>query len=698
MTLLRASVCLAAAGCAWTGTSSTGAIVENDAMRIVFGSRETGYAISSIENKLAGNVRFVRPSSNVSNFWEIVLSSRDATGGVRRVALDNRSPAAETKVERVGDETRFIWKGLDIPGGEKGAVDVVARVSLPPGETASEWRLAVRNRSATWALHDTVYPQLRDVVRPGEADVLMPYENLGARLLKKYNGRSRNRLCQWGEYPYPSYFPPVAAYMIGDAGLYFAAEDPEARIKRMWTWDLDAWFETPVENAGVVGKAAEGPRYAVTIAAFRGDWWRAAKRYRAWALKQKWCAKGPIAERTDYPESMVRPSLWMSQYMGEAKGYLREPNKLHAALKGATPGVRVYNWHNHGMDWNFPEFLPMKDGVPAVFDQLRKDGWTVMPYINGRLWDVKLMSYRYAKPDACLREDGTVFTEPWFGRPYGKHDFAIMCPAVARWRDLLQDLAIRTVEETHANAIYYDQIGCAAHRPCFNPAHGHPLGGGTWWTDGNREIFRRAREVLSPKGVALTTEGTAECYMDLCDGQLLATSATGEDVPFYPAVYAGYTVYFGTRQSARMDFDSTFAIMAREFVWGVANGWSDDWYPNRWGTVKETADAACAFAKAREDARDFLVYGTLEDELRPLDALEERSWTKELFKGANKVENELRLPAVIGAWWRNRKGERALVAVNVTDAPQTVRFQVFGTQGEERRLEVKPRAILVRAY
>ena len=186
--------------------------------------------------------------------------------------------------------------------------------------------------------------------------------------------------------------------------------------------------------------------------------------------------------------------------------------------------------------------------------------------------------------------------------------------------------------------------------------------------------------------------------MDLCDGQLLATSATGEDVPFYPAVYAGYTVYFGTRQSARMDFDSTFAIMAREFVWGVANGWSDDWYPNRWGTVKETADAACVFARARENARDFLVYGTLEDELRPLDALEERSWTKELFKGANKVENELRLPAVIGAWWRNRKGERALVAVNVTDAPQTVRFQVFGTQGEERRLEVKPREILVRTY
>jgi len=66
-----------------------------------------------------------------------------------------------------------------------------------------------------------------------------------------------------------------------------------------------------VENAGVPGKAAEGPRYAVTLAAFKGDWWQAARMYREWAVKQKWCAKGRIRERADYPKAMSDIDAWL---------------------------------------------------------------------------------------------------------------------------------------------------------------------------------------------------------------------------------------------------------------------------------------------------------------------------------------------------------------------------------------------------
>ncbi len=667
-------------------------VLENEALRITFGEPENGYAISAIENKLVGDTRFVHPSSAPSNFWEIILSSYHADGNIDKVVLNNHSRAIETKVDHVGDETCFIWEGIDIPGGEAGSVDVVAHVALPKGTAASEWRLTVRNRSTKWALHTTVYPQLWKVVRAHEADVLMPFENLGARLLRSYNGLSRNRRCQWGEYPYPSYYPPVAAYIIGEAGLYVAAEDPEARIKKMFTWDLNAWFETPVENAGVVGKAAEGPRYAVTIAAFRGDWWQAARRYRTWALRQKWCAKAPLAERTDFPKTMSGPTMWVCRYMGEAKAYNRDLDRIRKDLPDVKLGVRVYDWHNHGMDWNFPEFLPQKEGASNAFEHLLNDGWTVMPYINGRLWDTKLMSYNYARPDMCVRENGTVYTEFWSGKPYGRHAFAIMCPAAHGWQDVMQELALRTVNETGCNAIYYDQVGCAAPRPCYNPAHGHPLGGGTWWTEGYREIFRRARESLAAKGVAIATEGTAECFIDLCDGQLVATAATGEDVPFLPAVYSGYTIYFGTRQSAREDFDSTFAIMAREFVWGVANCWGDDWYPNRWGTVKETAEAAGAFARMRERAKDFLVYGTLVDDLRPLNELPDKVVSREIYSGSNRTVTEFRFKSVIGAWWTDRCGRPALLAVNLTDCEQTVDFQIWPTS-EKSSLVFKPREI-----
>ena len=60
----------------------------------------------------------------------------------------------------------------------------------------------------------------------------------------------------------------------------------------------------------MVGRAADGPGFAVTVAAFAGDWWQAAKLYRTWALRQKWAAKGPIARRTDFPRAMSDIDVW----------------------------------------------------------------------------------------------------------------------------------------------------------------------------------------------------------------------------------------------------------------------------------------------------------------------------------------------------------------------------------------------------
>jgi hypothetical protein len=346
---------------------------------------------------------------------------------------------------------------------------------------------------------------------------------------------------------------------------------------------------------------------------------------------------------------------------------------------------------------NFPEYFPVKPKVPELADYFRSCGITVMPYTNGRLWDTKLISLRYAQSDACMKQIGGFYPDPYGGdKAYGRHDFAVMCPFAKNWQDAMSEFTERTFKEAGANAIYYDQIGCAGYRLCFNPNHGHPVGGGSWWADGYRAFLKREHDRYAPMNIALTTEGTAECYMDVCDGQLVVTAATGEDVPFFPAVYSGYAIYFGTRQSARKAFDPTFALMAREFTWGVVNGWSDDWYPNRWGTEKRTAEAAVAFARAREANRDLFVYGTLEDELRPVSPLEMRThvwkgtWTKTAYTGDVAV--------VTGTWWKDRAGKSVLSAVNTTDDPQTVKFRVPHRKDVCVSRTFKPREIVVERY
>ena len=295
-----------------------------------------------------------------------------------------------------------------------------------------------------------------------------------------------------------------------------------------------------------------------------------------------------------------------------------------------------------------------------------------------------------------MKMEGGIYLNSYGGdKAYGKHDFMVMCPCAKDWHDAMDEFTQRMFNEARGSAIYYDQIGCAGYRLCYNPGHGHPAGGGSWWADGYRAFLKREHDKYAPQNIAITTEGTAECYMDVCDGQLVVTDASGEDVPFFPAVYSGYAIYFGTRQSARKAFDPTFALMAREFTWGVVNGWSDNWYPNRWGTDKRTAEAAYAFAKAREVNRDVFALGTLEDELRPVEPVEKRTFVWEPTYGKYSSTGEVAV--VTGTWWKDRSGRHVLAAVNTTDERRQVKFRIPGSD-KPIEMSFKPREITVRRF
>lgn len=655
-------------------------VIENDALRIVFGAPESGYAISAIENKAAGNARFVNGTDDGKgpHLFELVFSQFDATGGVKRAYVSDRNACRGRKLTKDGNSAVIELGGYDLPG-EPNAVDVTATVTLPPGENYAEWRIKVANRSAKWGLDTTKYPCFRRIVKPGEADVLLPHAGLGARLLRKFDGNARTLACAWGEYEYPSYYPMVTAYMIGDAGLVIHSDDPDARIKKLWANNLDCWFETPVENAGLTGKAADGPGYVVRTEAFRGDWWKAAKIYRRWALKQKWCAKGRISERADYPKTMSEPSLWYCHYWWGAKGFIDFFARIKREAPDVKLGVRWYDWSLPGFGV-YPEAFPAKDGVDEAGRGINDLGYTLMPYLNARIWDSILLSYDYAKKDMCLKADGTPFTEQWGSkdakdRRHRRRDYGIMCPGQEDWQNVLVKMTKCALEDTHATALYYDQLGCAPPRGCRNPAHGHPLGGGRWWADGNREIMRQAHAFLSPKGFAVTTEGTAECYMDDCDGFLAVTAPTPEDVPFYAAVYSGYTIYFGSRTPTRIEPKKAYPLMAREFIWGYANGASDDWRGK--GVPGENCDAMLQFARARQKHADYLVFGTILGELKTLDPLPEVAFTAWNDLHHRRYPADGKMPAVIGAWWRDTAAKTvALIAVNVSDGEQAFRFAV----------------------
>ena len=641
-------------------------------LEILFADADDGFAITGIVNRVNGEVRFGGSDGCHPDFWE--LKFRTMPGGSNVTCYISNRASAQQRIARVkGDVRTFIWKGVDLPG-EPGVLDVRADLRYATDGVSAEWTIRTANRSARWALASTHYPYLHRVLVPGEGDALVPSKNLGARFIRGFDA---TKLRNMG-YEYPGWYPMVTAFQKESSGLYVAAHDPDARIKSLWyTKSGGLYFDTPVENASILGAAAGGPRYPVVMTAYSGDWWTAAHIYRKWALKQKWCAKGPIAKRTDYPRAMSDTAIWgkIRGTPGEVRDFVR---KAMVRWSDVKVGFRWYSWNLQPYDTHYPEFLPCR-GVDAECARAREAGYLMMPYVNGRIWDAGLRSFRYASRDCCTKLIGGGPEYEQYGRTFG-----VMCPAAVDWQRTLYDMAVNALEGTGANALYMDQITCTRPLLCYNPDHGHPLGGGSWWSDGYRKALEPIHERLSKAGIPLTSEGDSEVWMDVVDGHLVVgRMGLPGDVPFYPAVYSGHTTYFCIEEMPTDSVSALFARQAQGVLFGsVCGSWADIRLFGSKG--KDSLDAQCrvlhALARLRTAFGDYLAYGTLEDELRCAETLPTVTYSYAATRvppGRTMPDTALSYPAVLGSVWKGSDGmSTALFAANVSSERRTVKVRV----------------------
>ena len=106
----------------------------------------------------------------------------------------------------------------------------------------------------------------------------------------------------------------------------------------------------------------------------------------------------------------------------------------------------------------------------------------------------------------------------------------------------------------------------------------------------------------------------------------------------------------------------------------MANGWIPG-YEIVNPAFKTHADIYYTFGKARKSAREYLAYGSLVDELRPLEPPPRQTfswWRTEHRREAYTND----LPAVIGSVWRDAQDAKsAVVAVNISPDRQQIRFR-----------------------
>jgi hypothetical protein len=301
----------------------------------------------------------------------------------------------------------------------------------------------------------------------------------------------------------------MAYYAEGRGGFYVAAKDNQAADKDLNFFKSQDNKSLTCEIAHIQWDARPGKSlvvdYPVVIAALtEGTWYEAARRYRAWAVEQPWCKRGPLRRRVAE---------------GDACGWLLEK----------TGGV--------GMWW------PFREDIREDIARTRKLFGS--PLLHLELW------WRDEPSRAAAQSDGDRFGPFYFpflalqGKSsFDAHqadqivppatpiasDWIALCPAQPEWRKVLnesaEDMAGNKPLRHHqiwvdenrtgcnADCLYYD-IGPCAGVPthCYSANHVHSPGAGREITQAYISLFEENRKRASQAKGAYVPVGT-ECVSE----------------------------------------------------------------------------------------------------------------------------------------------------------------------------------------
>ena len=556
---------------------------------------------------------------------------------------------------------------------------VVARAVADAGESAIHWTLDVKNGSSEWSVWRVVFPQIA-VAQPGnEPRVFLP----------RGPGEVQQGLWQRA-YRHQGLYPNgwtamqfLAAYdQLRTTGLYVATHDSAGSSK-------DIVVESRPQERAVVfsfdhpapdmGKAANG--FTLNGEAvwqlLRGDWYDAAIIYRDWVRKEaRWYPKLTAEGRSDTPLWMRELPVWALG--GGTPAQCVPAVKAFAKALDLPVGFHWYNWHQIPFDNDYPHYFPTKEGFADGVRELQDAGVKVMPYINGRLWDTRDKNAedfefsRVALRAATKDENGQYYSEMYGSKETdgSRVKLGVMCPTTSLWQNRVGGIVGRLFGEYGLDGVYIDQIAAASPKLCFDPTHGHPLGGGHWWTEGYWKLLDEMRD-KKPKDRMLTTECNAEPYIRWFDGYLTWHWQYDGQVPAFPAVYGGAVQMFGRAYRGGETKDLALRMKAgQQLVFGEQIGWIGPGVINE----KQNLEFLSQVVRLRWQLRQYFYAGEMARPPRLMGHIPtvRADWQ---WSGKWPVTTDA---VLTGAWRLPRENKLVLLFVNVGDEPISAKFHFDG--------------------
>ena len=479
-------------------------------------------------------------------------------------------------------------------------------VTLPDGGELLQWNIEA-DLPAGWLVTDLKFPNV--VIERPEDGRIITTEGWGVEKpldIATFEAR------------YPSHASAMQFLVVHNAegAFYYGTEDRRGCGK---TYSAQCTPTTVALSDAIPASAgwiADGTFRLpwVSVTGFTPKGWEDAvvRWYRPFTFTTEWGRK-PLASR-NIPQWCYDADAWVRAKHVTDQTY--DAVRRAARYFGQGLGVHWYFWHHYPYDTHYPDYLPAQERFAGMVRDAQLLGARVTPYINGRLWDPAADSYKRDRgyDASCRKPDGSLYTEIY---PTSKVLNTVTCPSTDIWHRKIIELVDSLQHAVGVNGIYIDQIAAAAPEPCWNEAHGHPVGGGDFWYDGYRRLIGeiRAHHLLEDR--ILTSEENAECYIDLFDMLLVVNTPHEEDNciirPVFPMVYSDRAVTsaftYTPSEADKMSLGDFRYELAKALLWGSQIGWVDP-VP----LMSEQAVSEARFMKTLTDFRRSLhdvVYGGL---------------------------------------------------------------------------------------
>ena len=621
-----------------------------------------------------------------------------------------RLEAADPEALSGKGECRVSFKrhgrsGLDITYAYPGDNPLEARiqVSLDKGRPMSRWRISLDGLDESFG-GSVACPVVGGLKTVDNADLLMP-SWLG-HIVHDPSGK------------YSQAFPGGSVQMMAlydresrEGGLYLSSQDTAATAKSLSV----STTQTNVELKAVSIIPDKGKTrsysldYDVVVGIFDGDWLSAAEIYREWALDQKFCRDSRL-RGGNIPGWLPKTAFWIWN-RGRSDNVLKEAEDMQTRL-GLPVNVYWHWWHGCPYDEGFPEYIPPKEGresfVEAV-NHAREKGIHCVVYMNSFQWGDSTESWKNENPApyAAQREDGGNYRQVF--NIFSGKGLTPMCVATQFWRDKYASLCDTVVNKYHVGGVYMDQA-CMS-KACYNPDHGHTLGGGDYWWNGFRKLTEQIRGNFGDGADAmLTGEGSSEDWMRLLDlfmtlepsWERYRGVSRSEPVPLFQAVYHDYAMSYGSYSSLVYppydelwpreyrpanaetllpeEFNMQFRMeQARAFTWGMMPTLAN-YHSFLFDERKQEMDYLTDLIKTRYNALDYLLYGQMKaiqgipSEKKKIPVSKVSIYAGRM--GDTVTKQEMEVSTLYSSAWLSKDGNLGVAITNIADEPQEVSIKV----------------------